>query len=117
MEIKTSRQNGQQLIQIIGNLDSNSVNQAQEAILPLLSEKSSMVLDLEGCNYISSAGLRLLLMTAKQLSTQGGVLVLSGLNDEIKDVMEITGFSHFFRTFVNVEAAIEAIQKEGSCSG
>ncbi|MFH1339316.1 MAG: STAS domain-containing protein [Candidatus Omnitrophota bacterium] len=112
MEIKTKTQDGSTIIQISGSLDGNTVNDAQEKILPLLSSKMSLVLDLEKCGYISSAGLRLLLMAAKELSTQEGVLVLSGLSDEIKDVMDMTGFSNFFKAFDSVAAALEALRKE-----
>ena len=113
MEIKTSTQNGATIIELSGSLDGNTVNEAQEKILPLLSANNfSLVLDLKSCGYISSAGLRLLLMAAKQLSTQGGVLLLSGLSAEIKDVMEMTGFDNFFKTFENVAQALKAIRKE-----
>ena len=53
-------------------------------------------------------------MAAKQLSTQNGVLVLSGLSDEIKDVMEMTGFNNFFKTFPDVAAAVAAVRKGGA---
>jgi len=115
MEIQTSTQDGVTIIKLSGNLDGNTVNDAQEKIMPLLpSANMSMVLDLKDCGYISSAGLRLLLMAAKQLSTQNGILVLSGLSDEIKDVMEMTGFNNFFKTFPDVPAAVAAIQKGGA---
>ncbi|MFA5117517.1 MAG: STAS domain-containing protein [Candidatus Omnitrophota bacterium] len=112
MEIKTTTQEGATIIKISGSLDGNTVNDAQEKILPILTSKMSMLIDLKDCGYISSAGLRLLLMAAKQLSTQGGVLLLSGLCDEIKDVMEMTGFSNFFRTFDSIPAALKALGKE-----
>ncbi len=112
MEIKTTTQDGATIIKISGSLDGNTVNDAQEKILPILTSKMSMLIDLKDCGYISSAGLRLLLMAAKQLSTQGGVLLLSGLCDEIKDVMEMTGFSNFFRTFDSIPAALKALEKE-----
>ena len=113
MEIKTSTQNGATIIELSGALDGNTVNEAQEKIIPLLSANNfSLVLDLKNCSYISSAGLRLLLMAAKQLSTQGGVLLLSGLSAEIKDVMEMTGFNNFFKTFDSVSQALKSIGKE-----
>jgi anti-anti-sigma factor len=112
MDITTSTQNGVTVIKISGSLDGNTVNDAQEKILPLVSAKDiSLVLDLKDCGYISSAGLRLLLMAAKQLSTQNGILVLSGLSAEIKDVMEMTGFNNFFKTFDTVTAAVAAVRK------
>ena len=112
MEIKTSTQDGSTVVEISGSLDGSTVDSAQEKIMPLLTSKISLVLDLKECGYISSAGLRLLLMMAKQLSTQNGVLVLSGVPSEIKDVMEMTGFSNFFRSFDSVASAIEALRKE-----
>ncbi|HOW35087.1 MAG TPA: STAS domain-containing protein [Candidatus Omnitrophota bacterium] len=113
MEIKTTTKDGATIIQLSGSLDGNTVNEAQEKILPFLSsDKISLVLDLKECSYISSAGLRLLLMAAKQLSTQNGILALSGLSAEIKDVMEMTGFNNFFKSFESVAAALEAFKKE-----
>lgn len=113
MEIKTSVQNGATIIKLSGSLDGNTVNEAQEKIMPLLSASNfSLLLDLKNCSYISSAGLRLLLMTAKKLSTQGGVLLLIGLSAEIKDVMDMTGFNNYFKTFDSVAQALKAIGKE-----
>jgi len=111
MEMKTVTKDNATIMQIIGSLDGNTVNEAQEKILPLLNGKASMVLDLKECGYVSSAGLRLLLMAAKTLSTSGGVLLLSGLSDEIKDVMEMTGFSNFFKIFDSVDAALKEMRK------
>jgi anti-anti-sigma factor len=112
MDIQTSTQDGVTIIKLSGNLDGNTVNEAQDKIMPLLSSADlSMVLDLKDCGYISSAGLRLLLMAAKELSTKNGILVLSGLSDEIKDVMEMTGFNNFFKTFSDVSSAVTAVRK------
>jgi len=112
MEIKISKKDGATVVALSGSLDGATVDSAQEQILPLLSSKISLVLDLKECGYISSAGLRLLLMAAKQLSTQNGVLVLCGLAPEIKDVMEMTGFNNFFKSYDSVTAAIDALNKE-----
>ena len=115
MEIQTGIQDGVTIITLSGNLDGNTVNEAQEKILPLVASNSLLVvLDLKGCAYISSAGLRLLLMAAKQLSTQDGILVLAGLSDEIKDVMEMTGFNNFFKTFPDAASAVAAVRKGGA---
>jgi anti-anti-sigma factor len=111
MEIKNFTQEGHIIVELSGNLDSVTVSQAEEKIVPLICSKACMVMDLTKCNYISSAGLRLLLMVAKQLTSQGGWLTLAGLCEEIKDVMEMTGFSCFFKSYSNVPEAIEAIRK------
>ncbi len=112
MEIKTINKNGVTVIEVSGKLDSVAAPEAQEKIMPLVVSKCCLVLDLGKCNYISSSGLRVLLMVAKQLSTQEGRWALAGVCDEIKDVMDMTGFSTHFKTYDTVEEAIEAVRKE-----
>ena len=110
MEIKTVDQEGITVIQISGNLDGNTAPQAQEKIMPFLSANCCLILDLGECKYISSAGLRVLLMIAKQLSSQGGRWALAGVCEEVKDIMEMTGFSGFFKNYDTVSAACKAIK-------
>ena len=112
MEIKHQINNGATIVQLAGSLDGNSVTDAQDKIFPLLTDKMCMVLDMSQCNYVSSAGLRLLLMVAKQVNSQCGALGLSGVSAEIKDVMDMTGFSNFFKVFDTVDEAVEAARKE-----
>ncbi|MFH0754011.1 MAG: STAS domain-containing protein [Candidatus Omnitrophota bacterium] len=114
MDITTKVQDGATVIGISGSLDGNTVNDAQQKIMPLLSSNDLVLLiDLTECRYISSAGLRLLLMAAKQIAAQNGNLALCGLSAEIKDVMEMTGFHNFFKTFDTVAGAMAALRKEG----
>jgi anti-anti-sigma factor len=112
MDIKTIDQDGVMVLQLSCNLDGNTAPEAQEKIMPMLVSKCGLVMDLGKCNYISSAGLRVLLMVAKQVATQSGKLALCGVSDEIKDIMDMTGFSNFFETFDTVPAAVEAVRKE-----
>lgn len=111
MEIKNYAQEGHIVVEISGSLDSTTVSQAEEKVLPLMADKTCMVMDLSKCSFISSAGLRLLLMVAKQLASKGGWLTLAGVCDEVKDVMEMTGFSCFFKTYSNIKEALQAIKK------
>lgn len=112
MEIKIENQNGVNLIKIIGNLDGTTAQQAQDTIVPLLLNKSLLVFNMEECPYVSSAGLRVLLVIAKKLANIGGKGALANVPDEVKDVMEMTGFDNIFKTFKSVVEAVEAIKKE-----
>jgi len=114
MKINTADKEGIKIIKISGNLDGNTAPQAQEEIMPFLSSNCSLILDLGECKYVSSAGLRLLLMIAKQLSSEGGRWALAGVCEEVKDVMEMTGFSGFCKTYGTVSQACSAIKKEGA---
>ena len=112
MEIKTTTRDGVTVIEISGSLDGNTAPQAQEKIMPLVVPDCRLVLDLGKCNYISSAGLRLLLMVAKEFPGKGGRWVLAGMSEETRDVMEMTGFSGFFKTYDTISGAVKAVQKE-----
>ena len=111
MEIKTETRDGITIVEIVGNIDSNTAPQAQGIIMPLIDLNCLLVLDMEQCHYVSSAGLRVLLMIAKLLATKGGQCALVNVSDEVNDVMEITGFLSFFKTYDTVSNAIEAFQK------
>jgi anti-anti-sigma factor len=56
-------------------------------------DASKLLLDMAGLNYISSAGLRIVLQAAKQMKTKGGRLALCSLKEQIKEVFDISGFS------------------------
>ena len=77
-------------------LDSFNYQQVQKEILAILEKGSSVMIDMNACNYISSTGLRVLLYSKKVAATKGLKISLSGISDEVKDVMDVTGFSNFF---------------------
>ena len=77
-------------------LDSFNYQQVQDDILAILNGGSNVVLDMTACNYISSTGLRVLLYSKKVAATKGLKICLSGISDEVKDIMDVTGFSNFF---------------------
>ena len=112
MNIKAITQGEVTVIGISGNLDANTVPQAQSEIMPLLTPDCRLVLDMTDCQYVSSSGLRLLLMIAKKLKTaKGGQWCLANVSDEVMDVMKITGFAQFFKTSSTVSAAIELVRQ------
>lgn len=97
------------LIEMVGDIDSNTAPLVQEQILPLAQPGSKMLLDMTNVSYMSSAGLRLLLSLYRQVSNQDGKLVLVGLAEEIKDTMSITGFLDFFKTSCTLDSGLEAL--------
>ena len=111
MEIKNYSQEGHIIVEIDGSLDSNTVNTAEAKIMPLIEVKSCIVMDMSKCNYVSSAGLRLLLMLTKELASKDGWLTLTGMCSEVKDVMEMTGFSCFFKAFKDIPEALSELKK------
>jgi anti-anti-sigma factor len=108
MDITTRTQNGLTLVVLAGSLDSNTSPQAQRALDGLLAAGArKMVVDCTALDYISSAGLRVLLGTAKRLSGAGGALRLFGLNDTVREVFDISGFSTILAVFATEADALK----------
>jgi len=97
------------VIEISGEINGSTAPQAQERVLPLVQPGVKILLDMSGVEYMSSAGLRMLLSLYRQITRQNGGLVLVGLAEEIKDTMSITGFLTFFTTRDTVDEGLEAL--------
>ena len=114
MNIATRTQNGVTLVAIAGNLDSNTSPEAQQALDAILAGGArKVVVDFTGLDYISSAGLRVLLGTAKRLSAgasgAGGALRLFGLNETVREVFDISGFSTILAVFATEADALKGM--------
>jgi anti-sigma B factor antagonist len=109
MEINVKSMGQVTVVEIAGDIDSNTAPQAQERVLPLVQSGSKILLDMNGVEYMSSAGLRMLLSMYRQMSRQNGSMVLVGLREEIKDTMSVTGFLNFFTTRDTVDEGLQAL--------
>jgi anti-sigma B factor antagonist len=109
MEINVKSVGQVTVVEIAGDIDSNTAPHAQERILPLVQQGSKILLDMSGVEYMSSAGLRMLLSMYRQISRGNGSIVLVGLGEEIKDTMSVTGFLNFFTTRDTVEEGLQAL--------
>jgi anti-anti-sigma factor len=109
MDVSTRTEQAVTIIAFAGNLDSNTSPVAQQAIDGILTGGAKkMVVDFSALDYISSAGLRVLLGAAKKLNGSGGALRLFGLNETVREVFEISGFSKILTV-----RATEAEAREG----
>ena len=112
MDITTRTQNGITLVVFAGSLDSNTSPKAQQALDGILAAGArKMVVDCTALDYISSAGLRVLLGTTKRLSGAagggGGALRLFGLNQTVREVFDISGFSTILAVFATEADALK----------
>jgi len=96
MDINITRIDGIDVIELVGRFDTNSASDVQETITPLAKPGGKILLDMSQVSYMSSAGLRILLMLYRTINDHVGHIVLVGLNEELIDVMAITGFLEFF---------------------
>ncbi|MBW4427850.1 MAG: STAS domain-containing protein [Nostoc desertorum CM1-VF14] len=95
------------VVEIVGDIDTNTAPLAQERILPLAQPETRMILEMTNVPYMSSAGLRMLLSLYRELSAKGGQIILVGLSEEIQDTMSMTGFLDFFQTRNTLDEALE----------
>jgi len=98
------------VVKIVGDIDGKTASQVQEQVSPLVQPESKILLDMSQVEYMSSAGLRLLLSTYRQVSSNQASIVLAGVNEEIQDTMSATGFLRFFTIHDTVEAGLAALK-------
>ena len=92
MTIEKTQDGNRLTVAPAGRLDSNTTPELEAVLDESLEEAEELVLDFSGLDYLSSAGLRLLLQTFKKMSAKGGMTVRN-VNATINDIFEITGFS------------------------
>lgn len=82
-----------QIVALQGQINSTNAATTEAEILALVTpEQKNLLLDFSALDYISSAGLRLVLVVAKRLKQDGGKLVLCGMQTHIREVFDISGF-------------------------
>ena len=91
MTITKTVENGTLRIALEGRLDTNTAPQLETELKTSLSGISELELDFSGLEYISSAGMRVLLAAQKTMSRQGK-MTIRNVNETIMEVFEITGF-------------------------
>jgi len=109
MEVSLKKSGDISIVEISGSIDSKTAPDLQQNILDIVADTNKIILDLTKVSFVSSAGLRVLLMVYRQLKAKDGKVVLVGVSDEIKDVMFMTGFITFFAIEETVEVAITKI--------
>jgi anti-sigma B factor antagonist len=92
MEVKVENKGNEVAMKVEGRLDTMSAPQLEEKITALGEEVADLVLDLAGLDYISSAGLRVLLGAQKKMNKQGAMKV-TNVKSEVMEIFEMTGFS------------------------
>ena len=93
MDISKTRNADQTFLSLSGRLDTANAPKLQEALIPEFDGAKQVVLDFSGLGYVSSAGLRVLLIGEKTAKAKGSRQTLTGVPAVIMDVFNMTGFS------------------------
>ncbi len=93
-----------------GRIDSASGPAFEKDLLQQIDDgQRRLLLDFTELQYISSAGLRIVLLAAKRMKTAGGKLALCSLNPQISEVFEISGFSRILDIHSSRDAALSTL--------
>lgn len=113
MEIKYNKIDDIYEIIIEGRLDGKTSENVKKEVLPKIEsgDEKKIILNMKKCEYVSSAGLRILMIIAKVVKQFDGIAVIANTSEEVSDVIKMTGFGNIFKSFSSVEDAVEYIRK------
>ena len=110
MDISSKIKDNITVVRFEGNLDTNNSTEAQDYLNDAIDGGASkVVVCFEKVDFVSSAGLRVLLATAKKLGAGGGTLRVCGLNETVAEVFEISGFSTILNVFPSETEALSGV--------
>jgi anti-sigma B factor antagonist len=110
MDIAEHTEGGCHVVAVTGRLDSNSSPALEDVLYARVQEQPAVVVDLQQLQYVSSAGLRVLLKSAKEARGAGHRLALAALTPQVQEVFEISGFTAIFSIFESRRQAIEGLR-------
>ena len=110
MEIAIKKEGGAAVVSVKGRIDALTAGEFEKSLAELMEGGNCIqVIDFTGLEYISSAGLRSILSTAKQLKAKDGKMIFTGLQGPVKDVFKISGFGSIFKIFDTEEEALRQV--------
>lgn len=99
------------VINVGGKLTSATVTQMQPEVLDAARTSTCILLDMSQVVFLSSAGLRMLLLLYRHIAENHGNVAISGLRENVRDVMSITGFLDLFTVYYNREEGIANLER------
>ena len=109
MEIIEEKQDTVSVFRLNGRLDSNTSQGFEEKVFSaILDGSKNMVIDFKDIDYISSAGLRVILKATKALHREKGQIMLCSMQDYVKEVFEIAGFDSFLSIVATLDDALKS---------
>jgi anti-anti-sigma factor len=110
MDISTEKEKNYAIVGVKGKIDAVTSPEFEKSLSDLINQGDKILLmDLTGLEYISSAGLRSILSTAKKLKTVDGQMIFFGLQGSVKDVFRISGFGSIFKIHDSEADAIKGL--------
>lgn len=109
MDIAEKRTDSALLVGPKGRLDSQTSKAFEDYIMQTMNTEKAIIISFAELNYISSAGLRVLLMAAKRAKASQLKLALSAISPAVRDVFEMSGFVKLFTIYADDDEALAAM--------
>ena len=110
MEITKEKEGKVIILQLIGRFDAGTSGEFESKVKDSIeTDDTKMAIDFTNLEYINSSGLRVVLMTAKQLNKKGGKLALFAMKEHIKEIFDMTGFSTIIPVYKTREEAVKSL--------
>ena len=110
MKITTEKKAEVLVVHAEGRLDFMTAGEFEKEVSTLIQQlKQNVLLDFEKLDYISSAGLRSILILAKETKTKGNILALCSLNETIKEVFCISKFDSIITIYPTIEEGLASM--------
>jgi len=107
MQISRKEEKGIHIFSLDGRFDAHSAGDVEKELNLTISKGArKLLVDMDGVEYISSAGLRVLLAVAKKLKKEEGEIKICCLKPYVKEVFDIAGFTQIFKIYDTTEEAI-----------
>ena len=101
-----------------GHIDHPNAQHLEQVLAPLIAQaaaaKSPVVLDFTDVDYISSMGLRVLMIVARQMRAQGTRIAVASLQPVVAEIFDIARFAHVVEVFPSVRAALHALSSQAA---
>ncbi len=109
MEITTRKEKNSAVVSVSGRIDAITAPDFEKSLEGLIAAgEKSILINLSGLGYISSAGLRSILSSAKKLKALSGEIMFTGLQGPVEEVFQISGFKSIFKIFSSEAEALDA---------
>jgi anti-sigma B factor antagonist len=110
MDITETKHDQYSVFKLNGRLDSNTAMGFEQKLFECIENGTQrLILDFQELDYISSAGLRVILKATKSLKSADGKLVLCAMQDYVKEVFEISGFDSFLPIEASLDDAVKSV--------
>ena len=110
MELSSREYKRAIVLRVVGRVDANSAKHFEEEIQRhVTTGPSNLILELDSADYLSSAGVRVLITAQKTLKQRGGAVMLASPSERVREVMQMAGLDPLFPVYSDTETALGSI--------